>query len=394
MVRLALVIFSCFCFLSVSASQIPIITESVLLPSPKVNDSLNKEVNFSFKNIMLSEVLLLLAKVGDFNIVLPQELDKTVSVTITHQKVIDAIEDIAKLANLQYKFHGTSLISSNYELNGLQYISIPLSFYKASDMMQILNEGFFIPLIPLLDPRATKPHASLDPSKNSIIVVGNTEQVRYAKEFVSNLDKAPLVKIFTPNVLNIDDIKKIIRANFPKEVRIGVKTYENSSFTLTGDPEAVTNAIAILKEKDQALAPLDLHFEIYALKPEFEGIFQASNYTFKENIIARLNTALHDTQSATSYLGLFEKITDGELILKADQIHNLYGLSLRAALDKIERSSYQIEANEGMAFGDIAIDKLYFLANQLSLAQLKELKKLIKNSNYALIIFEAKAALI
>ena len=68
--------------------------DSFLLPPQVENEKLNNKVNFAFHDTELSDILLMLSKVGEFNVVMPNKYDRKITVKLSNQRIIDAIEDI------------------------------------------------------------------------------------------------------------------------------------------------------------------------------------------------------------------------------------------------------------------------------------------------------------
>ena len=63
-------------------------------PPEKLLPALNAKVNFSFKGTKLSQVLLMLSKVGEFNIVMPNKYDKESKTSVSWLKSVMNLREV------------------------------------------------------------------------------------------------------------------------------------------------------------------------------------------------------------------------------------------------------------------------------------------------------------
>ena len=135
--------------------------EKSLIKIPtELEKKLHKKVDFNFDKVQLSEMLVLLAKVGDFNIVFPKELDKEVSMQIKQQSIKDTLEDIALIYEYEYEFRNNSVVFKNKNLE--QHIElIPLTYLSAAKVLNVLKEEHYDDV-----------EIDKDPGLNNILLVG------------------------------------------------------------------------------------------------------------------------------------------------------------------------------------------------------------------------------
>lgn len=345
------------------------------------NPNLEKEVNFSFKEIQISEVLNLLSKIGDFNFVLPKNLDKKLSITITHQKIKDALKDIAAIAKLQYQFNSNTIIFAESGIDDLEFISVSITFYKANDIMLLLNDSFFAPLKILQDPSKPSPFASLDPSQNSLILVGSKEQIDYALKFIKSIDKAPCLKIYAPRYLSVQDIRKLIRFSSHSSM-ISVLPYEANSVIIKAPEPSLNQILELIKSKDQASQALQLNYSVYLLKSNLDMPFQPESAGMESSKLSKLNNQ--------DFEKFFNKSFDSNLIYTPKSKQNFYSLKSSLNSDKIDPFVAQFKLNEQELFMELDSDFAYLLLDKNFLLANREFKKLAKTSDYLLFVFNAK----
>jgi hypothetical protein len=199
---------------------------------------------------------------------------------LSQERVIDAIEDICKLTSLTYEFKSNSLVITKPTIQGISFISVPLVHSSANQVVDALNNVFFKQLLPLQNESLPTPLASVDTSKNSVIIVGQSEQLSLAKNFVLELDSPPEVRIFTPSYLEFVDARKLIGMSFSEKSNFKLKRFEQDSFLLKGTSEEVKKALEILRAYDLEPKPVDLTLKTYGILVD-----QSSNFVTKNNLL-------------------------------------------------------------------------------------------------------------
>jgi type II secretory pathway component GspD/PulD (secretin) len=227
------------------------INESIFLPPQLENKALGKTVDFSFHETKISEIFLLLSKIGDFNLVMPQEYDKKINISLHNKTLIDAIKDVTELAGLNYVFEKNTLIVSSLDISRMSFEAVPVLYMPVDDLVQKLNEVLFRQLILSQEEYAIKPYAFSIPLKNSAVIAGNEEQIQVAKSFIEAIDREPFVKIYALKFLTLSDAVKILEFELHK-AGFNLLKLEENRLLISGQEREVLEAIRILESKDLA----------------------------------------------------------------------------------------------------------------------------------------------
>jgi len=213
-------------------------------------------------------------------VVLPEQYDRNITITLSQERVIDSIEDICKLTGLSYEFKSNSLIMTKPTVQGLSFTSVSLIHSSADEVVELLNNVVFKKLLLLQNESMPEPQASADNSKNSVIIVGHSEHLHLAKKFISEFDQPPHVRIFTPSYLGFIDARKLVSMHFSEKTKFKLKRFEQNSFLLKGTNEEVKKALEILRAYDIPPKPVELKLKTY-------GILQEDNSDFikKNNLL-------------------------------------------------------------------------------------------------------------
>lgn len=354
----------------------------------EINPDLNKTVDFSFKDTNISDILLLLSKVGNFNVILPNEYDQKISITLTKQKVIDAIDDIAKLTKLNYEFKGNSLIFSDSDFKSMNFVSLPLAFYSAENMATALNEILFRQLEISSFPGVSRPHAAIDPGKNSVIILGTDEQIEASKKFIDELDVPDKVEIYTPSFISFMEIREIVKNNLTKEHSLKIKRQDNNSILLKGTDKEVKAALSLIKTFDLPQDPVDLNLEVYALKPNSYEAFMTINNSLKFAEVVKLNSNIYELGKAPNVFKFLEK-KDLQLVnLKKNELKEIYGLLISQKREVLNKEVYVVSFADKGEFRLKENESLFYLMDKEELKDKKELKKLSSHSQPDLVLLK------
>ncbi len=389
LLALALVIFISLEASAILKSDLTAFDESLYLPAQERNPSLLKKVDFAFKDTKLSDILLLLSKVGEFNVVLPEQYDRNMTVTITKQRVIDAIEDISDLTRLSYQFKGNSLIMTQADIDGRNFISIPVLHYKAKEIAQGLNENLFKQLEISQAEASSKAYASADPTKNSVIVLGNQEQIDAAKSFVKVLDSPPKVKIYTPSYIHLQEAKKLLRAHFDRNSTIRIKHFEKNSFLLKGDAKELSRAVELIEDVDKEPQPVALQMSVYSVAKDRLGLFKQVNSAISYGRLQRFLAREFEANAQKDIYKYLEKKDSFDILLKKNQELDVMGIKLSARQSLVDKEQFALNT-----FGDSIHlgkrDLAFYLLDDHKLNDMKELKKLATKGQAAelLLVFK------
>jgi hypothetical protein len=328
---------------AVFTSDLRFLDDAIYHPPQIQNPALNKKVNFSFKDTKLSYILLLLSKVGEFNVVLPEQYDRDISITLSQERVIDSIEDICKLTGLTYEFKSNSLLITKPTIQGISFISVPVVHNSAEKIVESLNNILFKQLAQVQNETLSKPHAAVDSSNNSVIVVAHPEQLALAKSFILELDSPPQVRIFTPSYLGFLDARKLSSIHFSEKSSFKLKRFEQNSFLLKGSRDEVKKALEILKAYDTAPKPVDLTIKTYGILTD-----QSSEFTKKNNLIDYLKLQKIDRLAFNDNLKFplnLLTVLDTQVIqLNRNQEFDYNDIKIKARTNMIESDKIMITA--------------------------------------------------
>jgi len=370
---------------AVFTSDFRFLDDAIYHPPQIQNPALNKKVNFSFNDTKLSYILLLLSKVGEFNVVLPEQYDRNITITLSQERVIDSIEDICKLTGLTYEFKANSLIMTKPTVQGISFISMPLVHSAADQVVELLNNVFFKQLVPLQNDSFPKPQASVDSSKNSVIIVGHAEQLALAKNFILELDAPPQVRIFTPSYLEFMDARKLVSMHFSEKSNFKLKRFEQNSFLLKGSGDEVKKALEILRAYDLPPKPIDLSLKTFGIVVD-----QSSDFVKKNNLIDYTKLQKIDRKAFNDKLkfplDLLTLLDSQSIQLNRNQEFDYNDIKIKARTNLVETEKIMITAfDDTLAALDL---KAEMACKFIGPEQLKTYKKLAKftKRNFSLLL--------
>lgn len=232
-----------------------------LLPEERYNPERDNPVNLSFKDTKLSHVLLLLSKVANLNIIFPQELDRNVSVNLNNKSALDAIKEVLTVNDLQYTVIGETVKVSKFDISKPKLHSVTLRYSNAQKVSDILNGSLFKELIASRPAYASKPYAFVPPSQNAVLLSGNNEQIKAAKDLIAALDQKPALKLVRLEKLSAQDAIKTIKeelkySNLEINEEASLKSVlddQQNTIKIVGPQEEVEMAIEIIKDKESQI---------------------------------------------------------------------------------------------------------------------------------------------
>lgn len=368
-------ILTCHPALSVFTSDFKFFDDTLYRPPQVQNQALNKKVNFSFKDTKLSYVFLLLSKVGEFNVVLPEQFERNITITIAQQRVIDAIEDICKLTNLSYEFKGNTMLLTQKNMQNMSFVSIPVVHLGAEKVVESLNNVLFRQLALLQNDKLTKPHAAIDPSKNAVIVVASQEQLELAKKYIQELDSPPTVKIYTPSYLGFLDARKLISINFAENNTLKLKRFEQNSLLLKGSNSEVIRALELFKAHDHAPRPVKFTIKTYGILVDQTADFVKKNNLIDYSKLQKINKSKFYDKN-TGLIDFLHLLEEQPNELNRNQELDYNDVKIKARSNLIEAEKLTLTAfNDTLASLDLNQD---IACKILSPDDLKVYKKLTK----------------
>lgn len=320
------------------------IDETFLEPPQIRNPKLNTRVNFSFRSTELADILLLLSRQADFNVVLPDRFNKEISVQINNQRIIDAIDDIIELAGLSYRFKANSLIVTSKDLQGQFFASVPVVYYQSNKLAKTLNEVFFANLIIAQDPSRVIPSAAADPSKNSVILFGDEEQVAAAREFIKQQDLPPRVKIYQPEYIELTDAEQLIELFINPDYSLKLDRYGEKDILVKGPAEELDALIKIFHKYDRKPDSIDLRLEVYALERRAKDLYRAISQNYKQGSLYMLNSGDYKSQDFEAILNCFDPILREEFSIARGKSFEIAGLEFSGERILFDTKHFDLKA--------------------------------------------------
>jgi hypothetical protein len=361
-----------------------------LFTAPEVqNPALNSKVNLAFRDTNISTILLTLSKTADFNVVFPERYDRAITLTLKNQSVVDAVANICKLTNLDCEFKSNSLIVSADDLSDVLFESVPVLYRDAKDIALSLNEVLFSQLSTLAHPNAPKATATADPSKNSVIITANKEQIKAARNYIKKLDLAPQVKLFSANFLNHKDIKRLAKAFIATNSDLTIKRLEDKLFLLKGNENSVKSFYHLLMTKDHKPEPANFVMEVYGFVKDDPLLIDPNNQLVKANQALKLDQA---SFNGLAMMTVFEKIDSRNVQLNFAEQANIHGVTLTGSKNLLDSAQSTLTVFDSK-FTNIADTELVVeLLDKEGLDQYKELKQLLDQSPYLLVTLKPALA--
>ena len=367
------------------------IDESFLEPPQIRNPKLNTRVKFSFHKTPLSDILLVLSRQADFNLVLPDRFDQKLSIQIKNQRIIDAIDDITALAGLTYRFHSNSLIVSSKENQGQFFESVPVIHYSATKLAKTLNEVFFANLIIAQDASRMIPNAVADPSKNSLILFGDEEQIAAARKFIEQHDLPPRVKIYQPKFIKLTDAERLLTLFINPDHNLKLEQYGKEDILIKGPGEELAALLKVFKKYDHEPKPIDLRLEVYALERRAKDLYNLVNENYKKGSLYLLNSSDYKADEFKELLNCMNLILTEEFSLARGINYEMAGLEFSGQRILFDTKHFDLKA---MGNDFAALDEKKQILKILNAHELNtyyELKSLLEVNHEQLVWIVLKA---
>lgn len=145
----------------------------------------------SLRDAEIKDVLYGLAEQGGFNMIVDDSVTGTLSLDLKNITINKTLEYILTLADLTYYKDGNTFIITTRDkgdqksLNKLVLKSIPVHYSNASDLSNVLNSTVFSIARPGGNTNAI---ATADPRTNSILIMGNAQDIDLASRALAELD--------------------------------------------------------------------------------------------------------------------------------------------------------------------------------------------------------------
>ncbi len=342
------------CAIAMTLSCLPVIatgdfalrTNKVYHPPQIENEKLNKKVSFTFAKTKLSEILMVLSKAGNFNIVLPQGLDQELNITITDKRIIEAVKEVIEVAGYRYKFQNDTLIVSEIDVGDAEFEHVQILYNKATNITRALNDEFFKQIISVQPDTAFKPYAFTNPGQNSVTLVGNQAQLEAARKFINTLDTSRELNFYKPGFIDISDANYLISAKF-ENPSIEIKEV-TGALALKGADSEVTAALKLLKDYDKPRKPINFYVEYLKVElgDDTEHTLKKLEQFFPIGKFQKINSSLAETPEFTSISDLLYREYSEVALIGARETKSLPGISLSARRDLLAEKQYSLTALE------------------------------------------------
>lgn len=316
----------------------------------ELEDKLSKKIDFDFDNVDLSEMLLLMSKVGDFNIVFPKELDRKVSIQIKQQSIKDTLEDLSLLYDYEFEVKNNSIVFKNKNMNE-HFQLIPIKYLSAALVLNILKDQDF---------NGVK--LNKDPSLNNILAVGNIETIRSIEDYVRRVDIAPYQKIFLPEFLNYKAIQRFFKYNLNEKADIELTRIEQNYILLSGKESVVNYAYQRLEEIDRPVSDQAFSVRAYFLDDFLESSIKRLEPEYKRKELFSLDADEINFDS-------LQILAERNIVLANNTESSVLGLDFEFSREILDLDTVNIHfSNEETFFNRNSDYAIYYLAK-------KDLKK-------------------
>jgi general secretion pathway protein D len=147
--------------------------------------------HLSLREAELKDVLYSLAKIGQFNLIVDEEVEGTLTVDLNNVSVEKAFEYILTVADLSYTKDGGTIIVTTRDganertLNRMVLKSLPVRYSNSQDLASVLNSTVFSVNRPGGNTQAV---ATADARTNSLLIMGNQSDIDLAQRALQELD--------------------------------------------------------------------------------------------------------------------------------------------------------------------------------------------------------------
>lgn len=348
------------------------VEKSLMQVPSELREKLQKKVDFNFKEVDLSEILILMSKIGDFNIVFPKELDKKVSIQIKQQSIQATLEDIALLYNYEFEFKSNAVVFKNMELNK-QVALIPLTYLSAAKVLNILEEENFE------DIKINK-----DPGLNNILLVGNINTINTIKKFIKKIDVAPKQKIFLPEFLTYKQVQRLLKYNIDEKTDIEVKRIDQDYILLSGKETAVEKLYKKLEEIDKPIPDQAFSIEVYGFNSTIKDQIKRLDPKYKEKQLFRVDI---DELNLDSF-GILNSKT---LLLSNDTEIRIFDTDFKFSKDILDQDSVHLFFDQHETFFNRELDYMIYYMPKKALKENLMMKQSLELSKNIDLVFVIKA---
>ncbi|MBY0405418.1 MAG: secretin and TonB N-terminal domain-containing protein [Cyanobacteria bacterium] len=177
----------------------------------------NEKVSMYLRDVSIRDVLNLIAKQGNFNVIIDESVTGNVSVDIKNISINKALDYIFTIGNLSYNRDGNTLIiattqeASNKNLNAKTFKAIPVLYKNATLIATQLNQTLFS--IPVAG-SSNRAIAASDPDSNSLLIMGTDSDIQLVNKALRELDVPRNRKVYHVRYNPPASIAQLLAANF------------------------------------------------------------------------------------------------------------------------------------------------------------------------------------
>lgn len=333
--------------------------------------NLDKVINLSFHQTLASEILGLISKSADFNLIFPKKLDRRISINIKDRLVKDAIEDLSEILDLNYIMKNNTLIISDRDISEYEFMSIDLLYSEADELSELLNNTLFKQLAINQPEHAFEPYSLPHPGKNTVVIAGNKEQNQAALDFIKELDLKPFIKIYSPSYFSLEEAYDFLknRPDAPKDIKLSF--YQDSDIVIKGNKANVEEAFNFITEHDLPPESLDFYIEIFKIKNTHRNDESFYNI-FPEDQLQKINSSYAASEEFNNLFDFLDKQFFTEFSLAKAETKNIQNLEISAEKNYLNKNQYSLEL---LGQKIQSISKSDIIAFKTRATNMKEFKK-------------------
>lgn len=290
---------------------------SIFVPPEIDNPTLDKKVSFRFKDSPLSQVLITLGRIGDFNTVLDNNLDRNITISVKDRNIQDVFIDLERITKLHHKFQDNTLSFTDLEIEGLGFKRFNLAFTDPRHIEAELNN-----ILTKVSPnKEERGYLFIHPQDNSIIISGNKKEIQACKNYIDEIDKAGTVKLH--KLIHIDKASAIDLIHFTlKDSKLDFDTFREDTLVIKGNDRQVEAATQLVEQADQSKKDITFRYDLYSLKPTKSKDTSTLLKYFNFQAWTSNNAETRETDEYKKLLSSFKKIESNSFAIKPYQVQD------------------------------------------------------------------------
>lgn len=202
-------------------------------------------ITMKLRAIPLRDLLKMLSGKAGFNLLLDESVTGDISVDLENVSINQALDALKDYSNLVYMQDGKTLVVGNKDSelakNLSQQVSqmIPVKYVNAKLAANILNNTVF---------SSASPKATAEYRTNSVVIVGDDNDVRLAEDLLATIDVARESKTFKINNANVLELAQLLQASIFND---GVCPFNSENSSGTSGINAKSTPLGVTTETFQ-----------------------------------------------------------------------------------------------------------------------------------------------